>query len=119
MAKVQDKSNNGMAAKAQAFVAQDAQFQESLIPATNLNVGLRAVINNNDIMSPEALMRGNWMEATPREDDKWAAWINAPEALGEKFLPFDEWTAYQTKKRSQQKYLNFMGLSVAMIDVKT
>jgi len=115
MAEVQSKSNNGMGAKALSFVAKDAEFQKSLIPATDLDLGWGGMFGP-DVMRPEALMRGNWVEATPEQDDRWAAYANAPKALGDKMLPFDEWTAYQKKKRAQQKYLNFMGLSVAIID---
>lgn len=115
----QNKSNSGNAAKAKAFIAEDEKWQAQTMPSATLDAGLRSAVANPDAEVPGEYFRGQWMEPTPGEDERWTDWINIPQdsRLGKKSIPFEEWQKYKHQKRSQQKYVDFLALATATIDV--
>jgi len=111
------KDNQGAVERSRAFVNDNRRYQANMLPASPLPSGLGKVIGGKYI-DPSRNWRGRWTQQDSERDERWARWFKIKQnaANGTKMLDFNAVNSWLDDKAVQQKHLDYMSFSAALVD---
>lgn len=124
--KAREQGGGNIREKAAALVKEDRKAQldtrsgQPLITQDRRNLPF-AGKEYDKLITQDELYRGDWYGIDAKDqalDELFQDYASAPSVLGDKTLPFKEYTEWIKDKRNRQQYQNFLQMSTWMINPK-